>query len=75
MNKNISASTNQLSEDLMYLMNSSLFFSVSLIASHFPASSGCENPKPCQTELTVLQYGVYDGDAVTKVLLQPLTGN
>lgn len=35
---------------------------------------GCENPKPCQTELTVLEYGLYDGDPVTKVLLQPLTG-
>lgn len=35
---------------------------------------GCENPKPCQTELTVLEYGEYDGDPVTKVLLQPLTG-
>lgn len=35
---------------------------------------GCENPKPCQTELTVLEYGAYDGDPVTKVLLQPLTG-
>ncbi|KAI2666187.1 RNA pseudouridylate synthase domain-containing protein 1 [Labeo rohita] len=29
---------------------------------------------PCQTELTVLEYGEYDGDPVTKVLLQPLTG-
>uniref|UniRef100_A0A3Q2QA07 RNA pseudouridine synthase domain containing 1 n=1 Tax=Fundulus heteroclitus TaxID=8078 RepID=A0A3Q2QA07_FUNHE len=37
-------------------------------------SEGCENPKPSQTELTVLEYGVYDGDPVTKVLLQPLTG-
>ncbi|XP_029364780.1 RNA pseudouridylate synthase domain-containing protein 1 [Echeneis naucrates] len=37
-------------------------------------TEGCENPKPCQTELTVLQYGLYDGDPVTKVLLQPLTG-
>lgn len=37
--------------------------------------SGCENPKPCQTELLVLEYGLYDGDPVTKVLLQPLTGN
>uniref|UniRef100_A0A3Q3GI69 RNA pseudouridine synthase domain containing 1 n=2 Tax=Kryptolebias marmoratus TaxID=37003 RepID=A0A3Q3GI69_KRYMA len=37
-------------------------------------SEGCENPKPCQTELTVLEYGLYDGDPVTKVLLQPLTG-
>lgn len=37
--------------------------------------SGCENPKPCQTELTVLEYGLYEGDPVTKVLLQPLTGN
>ncbi|XP_051996076.1 RNA pseudouridylate synthase domain-containing protein 1 isoform X1 [Xyrauchen texanus] len=35
---------------------------------------GCENPKPCQTELTVLEYGTYEGDPVTKVLLQPLTG-
>ncbi|XP_008286942.1 RNA pseudouridylate synthase domain-containing protein 1 [Stegastes partitus] len=37
-------------------------------------TEGCENPKPCQTELTVLEYGMYDGDPVTKVLLQPLTG-
>ncbi|KAM3864196.1 RNA pseudouridylate synthase domain-containing protein 1 [Diretmus argenteus] len=37
-------------------------------------TEGCENPKPCQTELTVLEYGTYDGDPVTKVLLQPLTG-
>ncbi|KAG7459389.1 hypothetical protein MATL_G00210140 [Megalops atlanticus] len=35
---------------------------------------GCENPKPCQTELLVLEYGSYNGDPVTKVLLQPLTG-
>ncbi|XP_034046668.1 RNA pseudouridylate synthase domain-containing protein 1 [Thalassophryne amazonica] len=37
-------------------------------------TDGCENPKPCQTELTVLEYGQYQGDCVTKVLLQPLTG-
>lgn len=37
-------------------------------------TEGCENPKPCRTELTVLEYGSYDGDPVTKVLLQPLTG-
>lgn len=37
-------------------------------------TEGCENPKPCQTELTVLEYGLYDGDPVTKVMLQPLTG-
>ncbi|XP_071375037.1 RNA pseudouridylate synthase domain-containing protein 1 [Centroberyx affinis] len=37
-------------------------------------TEGCENPKPCQTEVTVLEYGTYDGDPVTKVLLQPLTG-
>ncbi|XP_034567176.1 RNA pseudouridylate synthase domain-containing protein 1 [Notolabrus celidotus] len=37
-------------------------------------TEGCQNPKPCQTELTVLEYGLYDGDPVTKVLLQPLTG-
>lgn len=37
-------------------------------------TEGCENPKPCKTELTVLEYGLYDGDPVTKVLLQPLTG-
>nr|XP_019962082.1 PREDICTED: RNA pseudouridylate synthase domain-containing protein 1 isoform X1 [Paralichthys olivaceus] len=37
-------------------------------------TEGCENPKPCQTGLTVLEYGSYDGDPVTKVLLQPLTG-
>ncbi|XP_020775565.1 RNA pseudouridylate synthase domain-containing protein 1 [Boleophthalmus pectinirostris] len=37
-------------------------------------TEGCENPKPCQTELTVLQYGLYDGEPATKVLLKPLTG-
>ncbi|KAJ8253869.1 hypothetical protein COCON_G00204810 [Conger conger] len=37
-------------------------------------AEGCENPKPCQTELQVLEYGSYSGDPVTKVLLQPLTG-
>ncbi|KAA8584885.1 hypothetical protein FQN60_003579 [Etheostoma spectabile] len=37
-------------------------------------TEGCENPKPCQTEMMVLEYGLYDGDTVTKVLLQPLTG-
>lgn len=37
-------------------------------------TEGCENPKPCQTELMVLEFGLYDGDPVTKVLLQPLTG-
>ncbi|XP_061838266.1 RNA pseudouridylate synthase domain-containing protein 1 [Nerophis lumbriciformis] len=37
-------------------------------------TDGCENAKTCQTELTVLEYGLYDGDPVTKVLLQPLTG-
>ncbi|XP_062341870.1 RNA pseudouridylate synthase domain-containing protein 1 [Osmerus eperlanus] len=37
-------------------------------------SEGCENPKPCQTELSVLEYGLYDGDPVTKVMLQPHTG-
>lgn len=36
---------------------------------------GCENPKPCSSGLTVLEYGLYDGDPVTKVLLQPLTGH
>ncbi|CAH2307383.1 RNA pseudouridylate synthase domain-containing 1 [Pelobates cultripes] len=35
---------------------------------------GCDNAKPCQTDLTVLQHGLYKGDPVTKVLLQPLTG-
>lgn len=37
-------------------------------------TDGCENPKPCRTHLTVLEYGAYDGGPVTKVLLQPLTG-
>lgn len=37
-------------------------------------TQGCENPKPSQTFLTVLEYGSYDGQPVTKVLLQPLTG-
>lgn len=36
--------------------------------------AGCENPKPCQSELIVLEHGSYSGDPVTKVLLQPLTG-
>ncbi|MGH0142023.1 UNVERIFIED_CONTAM: hypothetical protein FKN15_030022 [Acipenser sinensis] len=35
---------------------------------------GCENPKPCQSGLIVLEYGTYDGDPVTKILLKPLTG-
>uniref|UniRef100_A0A3Q4GN87 RNA pseudouridine synthase domain containing 1 n=1 Tax=Neolamprologus brichardi TaxID=32507 RepID=A0A3Q4GN87_NEOBR len=52
------------SDTLMNLMSGFLF--VWLV--------GCENPKPCQTELLVLEYGLYDGDPVTKVLLQPLTG-
>ncbi|MBN3278433.1 RUSD1 protein, partial [Polyodon spathula] len=34
---------------------------------------GCENPKPCQTELIVLEYGTYNGNPVTKILLKPLT--
>ncbi|RXM31964.1 RNA pseudouridylate synthase domain-containing protein 1 [Acipenser ruthenus] len=33
----------------------------------------CENPKPCQSGLIVLEYGTYDGDPVTKILLKPLT--
>ncbi|XP_062875086.1 RNA pseudouridylate synthase domain-containing protein 1 [Trichomycterus rosablanca] len=37
-------------------------------------TEGCENPKPSQTLLSVLEYGSYDGEAATKVLLQPLTG-
>ncbi|XP_038042944.1 RNA pseudouridylate synthase domain-containing protein 1 isoform X2 [Anas acuta] len=37
-------------------------------------TQGCENPKPCQSELIVLEHGSYSGDPVTKVLLQPLTG-
>ncbi|XP_007904338.2 RNA pseudouridylate synthase domain-containing protein 1 [Callorhinchus milii] len=37
-------------------------------------TQGCQNPKPSQTELIVLQRGLYSGDPVTKVLLQPLTG-
>ncbi|XP_053550342.1 RNA pseudouridylate synthase domain-containing protein 1 [Bombina bombina] len=37
-------------------------------------TDGCENAKPCQTDLIVLQHGLYKGDQVTKVLLQPLTG-
>ncbi|XP_049600850.1 RNA pseudouridylate synthase domain-containing protein 1 [Syngnathus scovelli] len=37
-------------------------------------TDGCENSKPCQTALTVLEYGLYDGEPVTKVLLQPFTG-
>ncbi|XP_067858952.1 RNA pseudouridylate synthase domain-containing protein 1 [Heptranchias perlo] len=37
-------------------------------------TQGCQNPKPSQTELTVLERGFYSGDPVTKVLLQPLTG-
>uniref|UniRef100_A0A3Q3WGR7 Pseudouridine synthase RsuA/RluA-like domain-containing protein n=1 Tax=Mola mola TaxID=94237 RepID=A0A3Q3WGR7_MOLML len=37
-------------------------------------TEGCKNPKPCQTELTVLEYGLYDEEPATKVLLQPLTG-
>ncbi|XP_053328002.1 RNA pseudouridylate synthase domain-containing protein 1 [Spea bombifrons] len=37
-------------------------------------TEGCENAKPCHTDLVVLQHGSYKGDPVTKVLLQPLTG-
>ncbi|RMC17545.1 hypothetical protein DUI87_05208 [Hirundo rustica rustica] len=37
-------------------------------------TEGCENAKPCQSELVVLEHGSYGGDPVTKVLLQPLTG-
>ncbi|XP_029944473.1 RNA pseudouridylate synthase domain-containing protein 1 [Salarias fasciatus] len=37
-------------------------------------TEGCENSKPCQTELMALEYGLYDGEPVTKVLLLPLTG-
>ncbi|XP_063790932.1 RNA pseudouridylate synthase domain-containing protein 1 [Pseudophryne corroboree] len=37
-------------------------------------TEGCENAKPCQTDLIVLQHGLYKGEPVTKVLLQPLTG-
>ncbi|XP_077130529.1 RNA pseudouridylate synthase domain-containing protein 1 [Ranitomeya variabilis] len=37
-------------------------------------TEGCKNSKPCQTDLLVLQRGLYKGDPVTKVLLQPLTG-
>lgn len=36
--------------------------------------TGCENPKPSVTELVVLEHGLYAGDPVSKVLLQPLTG-
>lgn len=36
--------------------------------------AGCENPKPSLTELVVLELGLYAGDPVSKVLLQPLTG-
>lgn len=38
-------------------------------------SLGCKNPKPCRSGMTVLEYGLYDGDPVTKVLLQPFTGH
>ncbi|MEE6497897.1 hypothetical protein FKM82_002920 [Ascaphus truei] len=37
-------------------------------------TEGCENTKSCQTNLIVLEHGLYSGDPVTKVLLQPLTG-
>ncbi|XP_073414535.1 RNA pseudouridylate synthase domain-containing protein 1 [Dendrobates tinctorius] len=37
-------------------------------------TEGCKNSKPCHTDLLVLQHGLYKGDPVTKVLLQPLTG-
>ncbi|XP_052345036.1 RNA pseudouridylate synthase domain-containing protein 1-like [Oncorhynchus keta] len=52
-------------------MESVLNPAVGLIES---LSAGCENPKPCRSQLTVLEYGDYDGDPVTKVMLQPLTG-
>ncbi|XP_069503372.1 RNA pseudouridylate synthase domain-containing protein 1 [Ambystoma mexicanum] len=37
-------------------------------------TEGCENAKPCQTELIVLEHGMYRGEPVTKVILQPHTG-
>ncbi|XP_026559774.1 RNA pseudouridylate synthase domain-containing protein 1 isoform X1 [Pseudonaja textilis] len=37
-------------------------------------TDGCESPKPCRSELIVLEYGLYSGEPATKVLLQPLTG-
>eukprot|EP01031_Cornospumella_fuschlensis_P026730 gene26730-32299_t len=34
-----------------------------------------DNPgKPCETELTVLEYATYQGEDVTKVLMRPRTG-
>lgn len=41
---------------------------------HLVLLTGCENPKPSVTELVVLEQGLYAGDPVSKVLLQPLTG-
>ncbi|KAL7978980.1 hypothetical protein Chor_015004 [Crotalus horridus] len=37
-------------------------------------TDGCKSPKPCQSELVVLEHGLYSGEPATKVLLQPLTG-
>ncbi|KFQ12542.1 RNA pseudouridylate synthase domain-containing protein 1, partial [Leptosomus discolor] len=49
-------------------------FAQSQLCLCFSPSRRCENPKPCQSELIVLEHGSYSGDPVTKVLLQPLTG-
>ncbi|NXJ97157.1 RUSD1 protein, partial [Corythaixoides concolor] len=36
-------------------------------------TEGCENPKPCQSELIVLEHGSYSGDPVTKGECHPRT--
>lgn len=63
---------------VLYFQRFTREFNLNIITNKFffifLLSTGCENPKPCQTELTVLEFGLYDGDPATKVLLQPLTG-
>lgn len=49
-------------------------FPVGFALTPYASVLACENPKPSQTKLRVLEYGAYDGEPATKVLLQPLTG-
>lgn len=37
-------------------------------------NENCEKPRPASTGLSVLQYGYYDGQPATKVILVPFTG-
>lgn len=37
-------------------------------------SPGCKHPKKCVTKIITLEYGLYDAEPATKVLLLPITG-